>query len=193
MYFVFVTHEHGDHYDSRTWEWADHAKSINYVYGFQPERLRRMEPASKFAEYEGPEYVFTAPHTTTDIVELKVSTIAANDAGVGFIVEVDGLVLFHAGDHAGWNDGERDGYISEIDYAAELVEWVDMAFVNVTGCHTHCEIALKEGLFYALETLKPRSWSPTHAGGNEYRYADFLEMDECKRVDRECRLSKTRW
>jgi|GEM_PF-816109 len=179
--YVFVSHEHRDHYDQAIWQWANEAKSIHYVYGFQPENMRRMEPENMFAAYEGPEYTYTAPRTTTEIDDIKITTIAANDAGVGFVVDVDGLVLFHAGDHAGWNEDGREDYLAEIDFIAENTEWIDMAFINVTGCHTHCEIALREGLFYALDTLDPRSWSPTHAGGNEYRYTDFLNMDECEK------------
>ncbi len=106
---------------------------------------------------------------------MNISTIRANDAGVGFLVEVDGVVLYHAGDHAGWAEGEKQGYLDEIDYLAGLGVEIDIAFINVTGCHAHNPDALREGSYYTLEKLSPRVVIPTHAGGNEHRYMQAIE------------------
>jgi L-ascorbate metabolism protein UlaG (beta-lactamase superfamily) len=101
---------------------------------------------------------------------MDVETIAANDSGVGFLVTVDGVTLYHAGDHAGWADGQRDGYIAEIDYLNGLVDGPDVAFVNVTGCHAHNPDRLREGTIYTLDALTPRVVVPTHGGNREYVY-----------------------
>ncbi len=172
---VFATHHHGDHFYHGTYDWAENADNVKFVYGFQPEAYQPREETDVLGEnYHGPEYTFTAPHTTTELDGITINTIAANDAGVGFLVEVDGVTLFHAGDHAGWNEGQRDGYVAEIDYIASLNRPIDMAFMNVTGCHTHGEEPLREGLLYALETLHPKAWAPTHAGDREWVYRDFV-------------------
>jgi ankyrin repeat protein len=169
---VFVTHEHGDHYDPAIFEWADRVDDIRYVYGLRPEPL----PQHREEGYNGPEYQYMAPHELADIDGIIVRTIAANDGGVGFLVEVDGLVIYHAGDHAGWNEGGRDEFTAEIDYLDEHVDELDIALLNVTGCHAHGPEQLREGNAYTIETLKPKVMIPTHASsGREHVYREAAE------------------
>lgn len=165
---VFVSHEHTDHFDSTIFTWRRPIKDITYVYGFKPEELPQYSQAS----YAGPAYEYVGPRDTKRVGDLEIATIAANDAGVGFLVRVDGLTLFHAGDHAGWADGEKQGYLDEIDYLAGLTDGVDLAFLNVTGCHAHNPDALKEGLLYALGRVPPKALVPTHGLDRESVYAD---------------------
>lgn len=168
---VFVTHEHRDHFDTTIFDWERRIDSITYVFGFRPEDL----PEYRRSGYHGPEYEYVGPRESTVIGDIKISTIRANDAGVGFLVEVDGVTLYHAGDHAGWAEGEKQGYIEEIDYLAGVSGEIDIAFLNVTGCHAHNPDALREGTYYTLERLKPRAVIPTHAGGREFVYGQAIE------------------
>ncbi len=165
---VFVTHEHGDHFDPSIFTWADKMSHVRYVYGMRPE----AQQASGGAAYNGPAYEYIGPRQERTIDGMKISTIAANDAGVGFLVEVDGLSIYHAGDHAGWADGQRDGFIGEIDYLAGRTGRIDVAMLNVSGCHTHDPERLKEGTMYTLGKLKPRVMIPTHAHNSEYKYRE---------------------
>ena len=165
---VFVTHDHSDHFDSTIFDWAKQVKKITYVYGFRPEEL----PQARETGYKGPAYVFIGPRETGKVGDLDVATIAANDAGVGFVVTVDGLTLFHAGDHAGWAEGEKQGYLDEIDYLAAKGLAIDLAFINVTGCHAHDPDALREGNLYTISKLSPKALLPTHGVGRESVYAD---------------------
>ncbi len=166
--YVFVTHEHRDHFDEAIFEWADALDNVTYVYGFTPELVQPYRDAG----YTGPEYTFVGPREHSTIDGIDIRTIAANDAGVGFLVSVDGVVLFHAGDHAGWGDEERDGFFSEIDYITEYAAGLDVAFMNVTGCHAHDPDRLKEGNLYTLTTLDPAVMVPTHALNREYEYTN---------------------
>jgi ankyrin repeat protein/L-ascorbate metabolism protein UlaG (beta-lactamase superfamily) len=165
---VFVTHEHPDHYDPAIFEWAGAIDDITYVYGFSPETL----PGNGETGYTGPAYRYLGPREHAEIEGVSVRTIDANDAGVGFLVSVDGLKIYHAGDHAGWADGEREGYFGEIDYLGEYADGLDIAFLNVTGCHAHDPDRLMEGNVYTLERLQPRVMIPTHAGFREARYVE---------------------
>ena len=169
--YVFVTHEHQDHYDLEIFDWRNDLTSVTYIYGFRPETL----PQHRESGYPGPEYEYIGPHESRSIGDLSVKTIRANDAGVGFLVEVDGLTLYHAGDHAGWNEGEKQGFTDEIDYLAGISDELDIAFCNVTGCHAHGVVPLKEGTIYTVEKLNPKILVPTHAGGREFIYAQFIE------------------
>ena len=170
---VFVTHQHADHWDRVIDEWAGAIPKITYVFGFRPEDL--PENRRDGYGYTGPEYVHVGPRQQAKVRGMDVRTIAANDAGVGFLVTVDGVTMFHAGDHAGWAEGQRDGYFAEIDYLDGLVDSPDIAFINATGCHAHDPARLKEGNIYTLDRLKPRVAVPTHAGNREYAFRAIVE------------------
>ncbi len=117
---------------------------------------------------------------------IKIRTISANDGGVGFLVEVDGISFYHAGDHAGWADDERDGFFSEIDYITPHAEGLDLAFLNVTGCHAHDPARLLEGNVYTLEALKPNVLVPTHAIGRETSMRKRRKRSRRKGCGRAC-------
>jgi ankyrin repeat protein len=164
---VFVTHEHADHYDTSIYNWKNGVKNIKYIYGFNP-------AGNGQTSYSGPEYQYLAPRQNQSVDNVTINTIAANDGGVGFLVEVDGLKIYHAGDHAGWAAGQRDGYIGEIDYLSGLTSNIDLAFLNATGCHSHDSTALADGTIYTLNKLNPGAWFPTHGLDHEYVYTPFV-------------------
>ena len=169
--YVFVTHEHGDHYDQVINEWGGTLDDLTYVYGFRPE----LTPQFRAAGYDGPGYEYVGPREYREIDDLKIRTIRANDAGVGFLIDVDGLLLYHAGDHAGWADGEREGFFDEIDYLTPYTDGLDLAFLNVTGCHSHDPERLLAGNVYTLEAMNPNVLIPTHAVNREYVYRRAAE------------------
>ncbi|MCK5127266.1 MAG: ankyrin repeat domain-containing protein [candidate division Zixibacteria bacterium] len=175
--FVFVTHEHRDHFDTSIFDWRSELDNVTYIYGFKPEQLMQYRDSG----YTGPAYEFVGPHDEKTIGGLKISTIEANDAGVGFYVEVDGVNLYHAGDHAGWRNGEREQYLTEIDYLTKRVGEIDFAFINVTGCHVGDTAALAESVSYALEKLKPKYWFPTHGLDREHEYLPFTQKTDIAR------------
>lgn len=180
---VFVTHGHRDHFDPVIYSWKNTIKKITYIYGFNPEftpRQRGGRPTSK--DYTGPDYIHIPPRTRKQIEGMDIATLRSNDSGVGFLVQVDGLSIFHAGDHAGWRTGEKARYQTEIDYIARIKKNVDIAFINVTGCHARCLIALEGGTRYALETLAPSLFIPTHAGDKEYIYQQFSNKPDLKKL-----------
>jgi ankyrin repeat protein/L-ascorbate metabolism protein UlaG (beta-lactamase superfamily) len=180
---IFVTHGHTDHFDPVIFGWQKRVRDIKYIYGFNPDfyatsRGRRRKKVA----YNGPPYIMVGPRQGKNLAGLQIDTIKSNDAGVGFLVKVDGLSIYHAGDHAGWRQLEKAGYTREIDYIAGMATKLDFAFINVTGCHARCETALEAGTQYTLEKLTPRIWFPTHAGENEHIYQQFARKAGNKKI-----------
>ena len=169
---VFATHGHRDHFDTRILNWAQQIDNVEYIYGFQPESEGRYYEMG----YTGENYEYIGPRQVKEIDGMKISTIQANDAGVGFLIEVDGINIYHAGDHAGWRNGERDGYTKEIDYLAELTDKIDFAFLNVTGCHVSDKEALQGAICYTLENLNIDIMFPTHGLDREYVYKEYKDF-----------------
>jgi ankyrin repeat protein/L-ascorbate metabolism protein UlaG (beta-lactamase superfamily) len=168
---VFVTHDHQDHLDTSIFAWDRQLPGVRYIYGFDP----LQSPQFQSSGYNGPEYTYVGPHDSVTVDSMTIVTIEANDAGVGFLITVDGVSLYHAGDHAGWAENEKEGYTREIDSLANRVKHLDLAFLNTTGCHSHDTTALFEGTCYTLDKLKPEVFFPTHAYGREYAYEQFAQ------------------
>ncbi|MBU1699925.1 MAG: ankyrin repeat domain-containing protein [Candidatus Eisenbacteria bacterium] len=161
---VLVSHEHGDHYDPYIFGWREQLPDISYVLGC------RQQDQTGY-EYIGPRQVQT-------IDGVKITTIESNDSGVGFVLEVDGMVIYHAGDHANRHQDFSGPYKAEIDYLKERGVRPDIAFMPISGCGFGDQVAVKMGVHYALETLNPKVFFPMHSGGNSQRYFDFIE--ECE-------------
>ena len=157
---VFVSHQHGDHYDPRIFEWHSEIPDIEYVFGFRPRDIDQ-------------EYTFIDPRSEKTLGDFKVSTIKANDAGVGFLIEVDGLTILHPGDHANEYMDMSGTYTAEIDALA--TKDIDLAFFAILGCSLGTPESVQLGVHYALEKLNPKVLFPMHASNATYRYREFVE------------------
>ena len=173
----FVTHDHQDHVDTSIYALKDKLANVRYIYGFDPEQSSLFQQTG----YHGPAYDYMLPHETKNIDGMNITTIKANDAGVGYLVNVDGLTIYHAGDHAGWLENAKDGFTGEIDYLAGQVNHVDLAFLNITGCHVRDTVSLYEGTCYTLDKLKPTVFLPTHGQNREYVYGQAAQREDIKK------------
>jgi ankyrin repeat protein len=160
---VLVTHHHGDHYNPGIFSWQETVPDIRYILGFRP---RDIETSG---------YLFAGPRTDHTVDDMKICTIKSTDAGVGFIIEVDGLVIFHAGDHANGYVDMSGEYPVEIDYVADMNLDIDIAFFGITGCSLGDPVSVKKGVEFAIEKLTPAVLFPQHAGMATYRYQEFAE------------------
>ena len=167
---VFVTHEHRDHFDSTIFGWPGTIPKLTYLFGFQPESL----DVNMRQGFTNQPYEYVGPAMTKTLDGMKVLAVRSNDAGAGYVVKVDGLTIYHAGDLAGWRPNERDGFISQIDSIDAIFDSVDIALVNVTGCHHQDTLALVEGTEYTIAKLQPKLIIPTHGFMREKYYRQFM-------------------
>ena len=67
---------------------------------------------------------------------MKISTIHSTDLDGAYLVEVDGLVLFHAGDHTNGkvDEGLLKEFTDEVDLIAAKDLPVDIMFAGIRGC-----------------------------------------------------------
>ncbi len=161
--YVFASHEHGDHFDRQILEWKKILPNITYIFGFEAEAKEGV--------------VFLAPRLQRTIGPLQITTIKANDAGVGFAVQLDGLTIFHAGDHSN-NTLEMAGnnFFPEIDFLAQKGIRPDISFfLNMYGCGSTNPEAFQKGIFYAVDKLKIKSVLPMHGVDKEWVYGNLVE------------------
>jgi len=164
--FVFVSHSHADHYSEDILAWEKSINNISYIFGWQAGAR--------------PHYVCMEARQREKIDDIKILTISSTDAGVGFLINVDGLVIFHAGDHAHWG-GAMDPFAKEIDYLAKSEQEFDIVFLAVAARRDQRWKSITQGVFYTLEKLMPKVLFPMHAGGNEHIYKEFAQEAEKKK------------
>ncbi|MEE9442359.1 MAG: ankyrin repeat domain-containing protein [candidate division Zixibacteria bacterium] len=157
---VFSTHEHSDHYSSKIFVWKNDIPNISFVLGHKPN--------------VDEDFLFTPPRSNHSIDDINIKTIASIDAGVGFVIEVDGLVIFHAGDHSNGKAEIDSDYTVEIDYLAELDLDIDLCFLPISGCQLGTPETVRKGVIYALEKLAPRAFFPQHLVHVEYLFREFV-------------------
>lgn len=162
--YVFVTHEHGDHFNPAIFDWQKSIDGIEYILGFTSEKASEAS--------------VLLPREKKTIDGMEVSTISSTDAGVGFLVKVDSLTIFHAGDHACKEKDINEPFTDEIDYLEDNCSSVDLAFLPITGCGFNDPEAVKSGIFYFLEKLNPDVMFPMHVLGFENKYEEFARNSE---------------
>jgi len=159
---VFASHFHGDHYNPVIFEWKEQVDDITYFLGLQP---RDSVPA----------YEYMPERLEKMYGDIKLTTIHSTDAGVGLIVEVDGVTIFHAGDHANGRIGLMDEFTDDIDFLAARGIRTDICFMGIRGCSLGRPDEVKEGIEYTLDTLKPKVFIPMHAGAQGHLYHEFID------------------
>ena len=153
---VFITHGHQDHYAPAVFDWKSAVKDLTIVTGFKPEGKN------------GYEYV--GPRESRRVGDLQITTTKAMDEGVGFHVTVDGINIFHSGDHgAAWGP---DVFKPEIDFLADRGLRADLLFMPV---QTGDIPILNDGLGYAIRRLSAGAVFPGHQLGREYVYAEVAQ------------------
>ncbi|MBU0983383.1 MAG: MBL fold metallo-hydrolase, partial [candidate division Zixibacteria bacterium] len=159
----FVSHHHGDHLDSCIYGWRDSLQNIAYVSGCPLPGLTQGE------------YTFMQPRQDTTVNDIRVTTIYSTDAGVGFLVEVDGLTLLHAGDHANGGPGLMQAYTDEIDFAGERAPNIDFSFFGIRGCSLGDPESVRDGVYYSLEHLNMGVTFLQHAAAATWAYQDWAD------------------
>jgi L-ascorbate metabolism protein UlaG (beta-lactamase superfamily) len=145
--YVFVSHEHYDHFDQVIFDWKKNIKDINYILGWQMEN--------------GWDYKYINPGEPTKIGYMEIITKLTQNGvqNQGFLVKVDGIVMYHSGD----DDSD------DIDIIIHNTKQVDLFFQGISRNEG-------EGALLRIERLIPRAMFPMHYGGRENHYKEFAEL-----------------
>ena len=100
------------HNPERYNRWQKTHKNISFIYSFE-DKLGRNP--NYFKDVEGPEYIYVTDGQKKIVKGVKVETIPVS-RGSGFLVEVDGLVIFWGGDHLMFDESQRESFRKVIDY-----------------------------------------------------------------------------
>lgn len=177
--YVFASHVHPDHFDPRIFTLDDGSREVRFILGHDIKLSSRNfsrwgvspETAEKCRNLRGGE--------TLELSGVSVEALPSTDEGEAFLVTVDGLTIFHAGDLNWWHwEGEDKGWNRNMEvnfkkYAEALRgRTIDLAMLPL-------DPRLGEAGFwgpaYFLETAEIRRFLPMHQWG-EFDFArKFLE------------------
>jgi L-ascorbate metabolism protein UlaG (beta-lactamase superfamily) len=149
---VFTTDMGDSHYGTGIWPWHRYIKTINYVFGWDP-----------IINQDAHEYVYMKPHDQKTIEGVDISTMQASTFGTGFLIKVDGLTLFHGGNHIQLDDSMKQRFTHEIDYLAGKAPQIDIAFLEFQTGAGNRPASIAEGIWYADKKLSPKVIFPMGA------------------------------
>jgi ankyrin repeat protein len=157
---AFVSHTvHADHYNKANFAWNEGIGDITWVCGQRPDTAVTVQ--------------LIEPRQTLNVNGMEITAALSTDAGVAFLVTVDGLTIMHSGDLHN-RDVNIDGvYAGEIEYLAGLGRKIDIAFFPVSGCGFGDHETQKKGVWWGVEKLDPASLFWMHGGTFCSRYFDF--------------------
>lgn len=153
--YVFASHQHYDHFQKSIFDWQKHFLTICYILSDDiKDGMDKCEVLPVKARQK----------LTVD--ELTIQTLRSTDEGVAFLVTVDGVVIYHAGDLNWWhweeegavyNEWMKRNYQHEIDQIQDMK--IDVAFVPVDG---RLGIQYYWGLDYLMKHTDTRYVFPMH-------------------------------
>ncbi len=159
---AFVSHTvHADHYNKRNFDWNKGIKDITWVFGQRPDTAVAVE--------------LIDPRQTKSINGMEIVSTRSTDAGVAFLVTVDGLTILHSGDLHNRDENVDGVYSEEINFLIGCGHKIDMAFIPVSGCGFGDQDIMKKGVWWGVEKLDPTSVFWMHGGANCSRYSAFAE------------------
>lgn len=161
--YIFSSHSHPDHFNPVILEWQKDRPDIQYVLSSDINAAQKAKNIS-----------FLSPYEKLEKDDLKIKAYNSTDLGVSFLVQVEGISLFHAGDLNWWYwlDTPEEMLKAEKSFKEEIEkirgESIDIAFFPVDP---RLEQNYSAGAEYFIQELTPRILIPMH-------FADSPEITE---------------
>lgn len=173
--FVFSSHSHQDHFNPSILEWKNYNENIQYIFS-KDIKIDKNKANYSFLE-EGEEKLFN---------NIYVKAYGSTDIGISFLVKVDGLTIFHAGDLNWWHwkeDTLEEQALAESSFKDNIEKLqaeksIDIAFFPV-------DPRLQESYYiggeYFAKKIHPKLLIPMHFGDEATITKEFV--DKMKKIN----------
>ena len=168
---VFVSHGHGDHLNPKIFGWRKEIGSIRYILSDDCRAPAGVTGVLRIG-----------PDETRDGGDFTVRTLPSTDIGVAFLINTDGMTVFHAGDLNWWHwEGEPDddnrhmgeAFRRQIDRLRDIP--IDLAFFPLDP---RLEDQYAWGLDYFMRTTRTGVVFPMHFG-DDFSVFGRIRRDAC--------------
>lgn len=153
---VFVSHSHEDHFNPVILEWEALNENIQYVFSSDVNispKVKNHHSISRYSEITLENGLYTKTFGSTDI-------------GVSFLVQVDGITFFHAGDLNMWywkEDSKSERGTAKYNFEQEIQKLkgqkIDISFFPVDP---RLEEYYGLGGKFFIEQINPTIFFPMH-------------------------------
>ena len=167
---AFVSHNHGDHFNRDILSWGKIISKLRIV-------LSDDIPSE-------PGALMVGQGMTLSQNDFSLETLTSNDEGVAFVVDIDGICIYHAGDLNWWhwegepddyNEGMANSYKSQIELIRN--RRIDLAFVPVDP---RLAKQYAWGINYLMQTVDVAHVVPMHYGSDGSVVDRLLQDDSSK-------------
>lgn len=165
---VFSSHAHADHFDPIILDWAKDNPEIDYV----------LSSDIPLAETTLKHHIVSA-YQEIKVGNVTIKTFGSTDQGVSFLIETDGLSIFHAGDLNWWHwsgESREEQLAAENNFKAEIGKIIGQ---NISIAFFPIDRRLEEaycmGAEYFATKLKPTILLPMHFGNDFSATKAFAE------------------
>jgi ankyrin repeat protein len=142
---VLITFPEPEPYKLGVFDLAKRTPGTEFVIGFKPTTRRA-------GNIDIPAYRLAGRNESLSVGDIQVHAIPAVGGGMGYLVEADGVKVFHAGYHAYVEASQAERYRKEIDFLKAFGP-IDVAILPVGG---HIK-ASPEPYLYLLDQLAPKA------------------------------------
>lgn len=168
---IFASHSHGDHFNPTILKWKDALKDVKYVFSSDIDVKNEDNLIYKME-----------PNEDLELDEIKIKTFGSTDMGVSFLVSVDNINIFHAGDLNWWyweEDTDEEKLEMEKAFKEEISKikdfLIDIAFFPVDP---RLESAFSLGGEFFINEVNPKYFIPMHFGDKFSITTNFIHKIE---------------
>ena len=177
--YIFVSHAHRDHYNRRIFKLENSCRKVAYILGFD---IRDMDNSWKKMEHA----MIVDADRTYQLDDMRIETLLSTDEGVAFMIQTDGLSIYHAGDLHWWEWADREEERNRMNirnYKYEISKIAgrkfDLAFVVLDP--RQAEFGVK-GMDLFLSEVGARFVFPMHFWGDFGLVARYRKENQLKYV-----------
>lgn len=170
---VFASHSHYDHFSTKLFDAVKNFEDVSFILSDDIDKNLLPE---KFIKNT----VFVAPNKEISFAGCEIKTLRSTDAGVAFLIKIEGKTLYHAGDLHCWVWDVSSNYEQNLmkkEYTNEIIkiadEAVDLAFVPLDP---RLEGQFAVGMHIFLNKVKVKNVVPMHMWGNFEAVPVFLRL-----------------
>jgi L-ascorbate metabolism protein UlaG (beta-lactamase superfamily) len=166
--YVFSSHSHQDHFNYDILTWINKKPDTYYILSSDIKIYNRLN-----------NLYLVRPGDQLTLKDIRLNIFGSTDLGVSFLVNIEGLNIFHAGDLNWWKwpddtpDEEKlmeDAFKRIVSDVANHGADIDLAFFSVDR---RLEYNYLCGGQYFIEELKPKLFVPMHFWDDYKVISDF--------------------
>lgn len=171
--YVFSSHSHEDHFNPSILQWQQYNSKIKYILS-NDIKLHQNQC----------NYILLSEGEETNLDNLYIKAFGSTDIGISFLVKVDNLTIFHAGDLNWWHwkeDSLEEQKLAETSFKAHI-EKIKAQKLNIDIAFFPVDPRLEEYYYiggeHFIKELQPKLFIPMHFGDETSTTKVFSEKVE---------------